>query len=41
MDDHSTSRPIGVEDRNRIGGRRIHIEPERSEGVSTVHEDIT
>ena len=41
MDEHSTSPPIGVQDKGRDGWRRIHIEAERPEGVSTVHEDIT
>ncbi len=41
MDQHSTSPPIGVKDWGRDGRRRIHIETERPEGVSTVHEDVT
>ncbi len=41
MHDHSTSPPIGVKDRGRIGWRRIYIETDRPEGVSTVHKDIT
>ncbi len=41
MDEHSTSPAIGVQDRCRVGWRRIHIEAEWPEGVSAVHEDIT
>ncbi len=41
MDQHSTSPPIGVQDKGRDGRRRIHIESERPERVSTVHEHIT
>ena len=41
MDKHPTSPPIGVQDRGRVGWRRMYIEAEGSEGVSSVHEDIT
>jgi hypothetical protein len=41
MDEHSTSPPIGVQDKGHGGWLRINIEAERPEGVSTVHEDIT
>ena len=41
MDEHSTSPPIGVQDKGHGGWRRIDVEAERPEGVSTVHEDIT
>lgn len=41
MDEHSTSPPIGVQDKGHSGWRRIDIEAERPEGVSTVYEDIT
>ena len=41
MDEHSTSPPIGVQDEGHGGWRRIDIEAERPEGISTVHKDIT
>ena len=42
MDDNSTSLPEGVQHRDRVGWRRIHIEAERpEEGISAVHEDIS
>ncbi len=41
MDDHSTSLPEGVQHRDRVGWRRIHIETERPEGIRAVHEDIS
>ncbi len=41
MDDHSTSLPEGVEHRDRVGWRRIHIEAERPEGIRGVHKDIS
>jgi hypothetical protein len=41
MDDHSTPLPEGVQHRDRIGWRRIHIEAERAEGIRAVHEDIS
>jgi hypothetical protein len=40
MDDHSTSPPVGVEHGDCVGWRRIHIESDRPEGVSAVHENI-
>jgi hypothetical protein len=41
MDDHSTSPPVGLQHGRRVGWGRIHIEPDRPQGVSTVYEDIT
>ena len=41
MDEHSTSPPKGLQNRGRVGWRRIDIEAEGPEGVSAVHQDIT
>ena len=37
----SPSLPEGVQHRDRVGWRRIHIEAERTEGISAVHDDIS
>jgi hypothetical protein len=41
MDEHSAFPPIGLQDRGRVRWRRIHIDAEGTEGISSVHEDIT
>lgn len=41
MEDHPADLPVRGQDRGRVDGRCIHIQAQRPQSVSTMHEDLT